>query len=67
MRLPDKSSRLDLAALFLPQPDQGGFVITHDDPGVRATDEVSAIRCLPIANLPCSSVPEMMSADDSLR
>ena len=36
--------RLDLAALFLPQPDQRGFVGAHDDPGVRAADEgVAAI------------------------
>ena len=36
--------RLDLTALFLPQPDQGGFVVTHDNPGVRAADEIAAIR-----------------------
>ena len=36
--------RLDLAALFLPQPDQGGFVVPHDNPGVRAADEVAAVR-----------------------
>ncbi len=35
--------RLDLAALFPPQPQQGGLVIAHDDPGVRAADEVAAI------------------------
>ena len=35
--------RLDLAALFLPQPDQGGFVVAHDDPGVRAADEVAPL------------------------
>ena len=30
---------LGLAALFLPQPDQRGFVRAHDDPGVRAAEE----------------------------
>ena len=31
--------RLDLAALFAPEPDQGGLVASHDDPGVGAADE----------------------------
>ena len=31
--------RLDLAALLSPQPQQSGFIIAHDDPGVRAADE----------------------------
>ena len=35
--------RLDLAALLPPQPDEGGFIIAHDDPGVRAADECPAI------------------------
>ena len=34
---------LDLAALFPPEPEQGGLVIAHDDPGVRAADKVPAI------------------------
>ena len=38
--------RLDLAALFLPQPDQGGFIVAHDDPGVRAADEIAAVYFL---------------------
>jgi hypothetical protein len=25
---------LDLATLFLPKPDEGGFIVTHEDPGV---------------------------------
>ena len=37
--------RLDLAALFPPQPEQGGFIVAHDDPGVRAADE----RCACLA------------------
>ncbi len=44
--------RLDLAALFLPEVQQGNFVIAHDDAGIRAADEVTAalvvylwIRC----------------------
>jgi hypothetical protein len=32
----------DLAAVFLPQTDQGLFVLPHDDPGVGAADEVTA-------------------------
>ena len=36
--------RLDLAALLPPQPDQGGFVVAHDDPGVRAADEATIDR-----------------------
>jgi hypothetical protein len=35
--------RLGLAALFLPLPDQRGFVRAHDDPRVRAAKEVAAI------------------------
>ena len=35
--------RLDLAALFPPQPHQSRLVIAHDDPGVRAADEVAAV------------------------
>ena len=27
---------LDLAALFPPQAEQGGLVVAHDNPGVRA-------------------------------
>ena len=35
--------RLGLAALLLPQPDQGGLVTAHDDAGVGAADEMLAI------------------------
>ena len=35
--------RLGLAALFLPQPDQRGFVRAHVDLRVRAAEEVAAI------------------------
>jgi hypothetical protein len=31
--------RFDLTALFAPKPDQGGFVVAHDDPGIRAANE----------------------------
>jgi hypothetical protein len=34
--------RLDLAALFAPEAEQGALVIAHDDPGIRATDEMAA-------------------------
>ena len=33
--------RLDLAALFPPQAEQGSLVVAHDDPGVRAADEAA--------------------------
>ena len=33
---------LDLAPFFLPEPEQGGFIVAHDDPGVRAADEIAA-------------------------
>ncbi len=35
---------LDFAALFPPQPQQGGLVVAHDDPGVRAADKGTAVR-----------------------
>jgi hypothetical protein len=31
--------RLGLATLLAPQAQQSGFIIAHDDPGVRAADE----------------------------
>ena len=38
--------RLGLAAFLAPQADQGGFIAAHDDPGVRAADEVPAARLM---------------------
>ena len=37
--------RLDLAAFLPPEPNEIGFVVAHDDPGVRAADE-----SIPIGN-----------------
>jgi hypothetical protein len=34
--------RLDLSALFPPQAEEGGPIIAHDDPSVRAPDEIAA-------------------------
>ena len=34
--------RLDLASFLPPEPEQGGFVAAHDDPGVGAADEGGA-------------------------
>ncbi len=34
--------RLDLTTLFLPQPDQRRFIRAHDDPCVRAAEELAA-------------------------
>src|SRR5262249_33917305 len=36
--------RLNLSALFPPQPIQRLFVIAHDDPGIRTADETAAIN-----------------------
>ena len=45
--LDDKVARqvfgLGFAALLAPKAGQGGFVIAHDDPRIRAADEVAAI------------------------
>src|SRR5437660_939867 len=35
---------LSLSPLLAPELDQGRFVTTHDDPGVRAADERTAIQ-----------------------
>ena len=45
---------LDLAALFPPQPEQGGFVVAHDDPGVRAADEGAAVLSQLLSECPIS-------------
>ena len=42
IRLPERSSGSTSPALLPPQPEQGGFVVAHDDPGVRAADEGAA-------------------------
>ena len=51
--------RLDLAAFLPPQSQEGGFLIAHDNPSIRASDKEasycwnrdSAIRLSPINNL----------------
>jgi hypothetical protein len=35
--------RLGLAPFLAPEADQGGFIAAHDDPGVRAADERTAL------------------------
>ena len=35
--------RLLLAALLAPEPQQGGLVLAHDDPGIRAADEAPPV------------------------
>jgi hypothetical protein len=37
---------LDLAPLYPPQAQQGSFVVAHNDPSVRSTDEVAPISGL---------------------
>jgi hypothetical protein len=45
-RLPERSSG-STSPLFPSKPEEGTFIIAHDDPGVRAADEVAAfLRCL---------------------
>jgi hypothetical protein len=61
--------RLKFAALFLPQPQQGGLVVAHDDLRVRAADEAAAVRWkyLPIHENPpqkCLFSTEMILSDD---
>jgi hypothetical protein len=34
---------LDLTALFTREADEGGLVVAHDGPGVRAADECAAL------------------------
>jgi hypothetical protein len=36
--------RLGLAPFLAPQVDQGGLIVAHDDPGVRAADEGAPIH-----------------------
>jgi hypothetical protein len=35
--------RLDLASFFLPKAEEGTFIIVHNDPSIRAADEVAAV------------------------
>ena len=51
--------RLDLAAFFPPEAEQGGFVIAHDDPGVRAADEVSAFGRVDVSSSHCLILPSL--------
>ena len=44
IRTPDRSGGGDLAALFRPEPEKGLLVFAHDDPGIRAADEVTPIE-----------------------
>src|SRR5262249_12072666 len=37
-----KVVRLDFAPLLSPQPDEGSFIIAHNDAGVRAAYEITA-------------------------
>ena len=41
MRLRGEVLGLDLTALLAPEAEQGSLIIAHDDPRVRATDEVA--------------------------
>jgi hypothetical protein len=35
--------RFHFASLFPPEAEQGGLIIAHDDPGVRAADEGATV------------------------
>src|SRR6516162_6182097 len=50
----------DLAALLAPEAKEGGFVISHDDAGVGAADEVTAVGRLEERSH--STVPAISSA-----
>jgi hypothetical protein len=36
--------RLDSAPFLVPEADEGGLIVAHDDPGVRPADEGTAVR-----------------------
>ena len=38
--------RLDFTPFLAPEPDESDFIITHDDPGVRASDKPSPSKKL---------------------
>src|SRR5882672_10237613 len=41
--VPGEVLRLDLAPLLPPQPHQSDLIVAHDDPGVGAADEGTAV------------------------
>jgi hypothetical protein len=43
IRLADKSSGSASPTFLAPEPEQGDFVVAHDDAGVRASDKMPAI------------------------
>ena len=56
-----------LAPFFPPEPQQGLLVLAHDDPGVRAADEVAAVACGDdLAHLGHSSAVHRNGAFESL-
>jgi hypothetical protein len=42
-QIPGQILRLDLTAFLPPKPQQRNLIITHDDPGVGATDDAAAV------------------------
>jgi hypothetical protein len=42
--VPREVLQLGLAPFFAPEPNQGGFIVAHDDPCVLAADEETALR-----------------------
>ena len=55
--------RLDLSALLLPQTDQGGFILTHDDPRIRAADEAASVWVNNSCWLSHGSIPDLSNLD----
>ena len=58
----------DFAALFPPEPEQGGLVVAHDNPSVRAANEIAAIGRLDretYATLRAISLTAFWSASDA--
>ena len=46
--------RLGLASFLAPEADQGGLIVAHDDPGIRAADERTALDKFAKLNLTAS-------------
>jgi hypothetical protein len=63
--VPGQVIGLSLAALFLPKPEQGRFVLAHDDPGIRAAYKGTPLRMILHANL-LRHMITILSYDDNL-
>src|ERR1700751_1710862 len=46
--IPRKVLRLNFAALFPPEPEEGAFIVAHNDPCIGAADKIAPIRGTPL-------------------